>query len=448
MKRKNRESGFALLLVFVMAAAIAIALFIEVPRIAFESQRTREQLAIDRGLQYQRAIQLYYRKYHLYPQTLDDLETTHNIRFLRHRYLDPLTGKDWRLLHVGPAGQLTDSLIQPLAPLGGNGNGTGLTSGNAPNSAQNPAQTSGFSLTSSLGQNSNPAPSGSSPPANPTDPNAPAQPPDTLNMAARRPSDRILAGANAGALPGAEQSPPSETDPNQPQPVQQPADPNQPVLPGQVAEAPGQAPAPVQVPGLPGQVPVAGQPQLPQYPGQSQYPGQPASQIVNGLPATVPPGQPGTQPLNPLQIGPGGAVTAGTPGAQQNQAANLIQQILTTPRQPPASASPFSTGNTGGIAGVASTAEGKGIHVINDHSKYKEWEFVYDIKKDKTVVGAAGVAQLQQLQQNLQQIQTGANSPFGSPGATNNSPAANSANPAANSPSPLSGAPTTPPPSQ
>jgi hypothetical protein len=45
---------------------------------------------------------------------------------------------------------------------------------------------------------------------------------------------------------------------------------------------------------------------------------------------------------------------------------------------------------------VASTAEGKGIHVINDHAKYKEWEFVYDLKKDKTVVGAAAVNQQQQ----------------------------------------------------
>jgi type II secretory pathway pseudopilin PulG len=75
-----------LLLVFVMAAAIAITLYIEVPRIAFESQRTREQMAIDRALQYKRAIQLFYRKYQTYPQTLDDLETTRNIRFLRRRY--------------------------------------------------------------------------------------------------------------------------------------------------------------------------------------------------------------------------------------------------------------------------------------------------------------------------------------------------------------------------
>ena len=117
--RRRAESGFALLLVFVMAAAIGITLYMEVPRIAFESQRAREQMTIDRALQYQRGIQLFYRKFQLYPQNLDDLETTRNIRFLRHRYKDPLTGKEFRLLHVGPSGQLTDSLIQPANPLGG-----------------------------------------------------------------------------------------------------------------------------------------------------------------------------------------------------------------------------------------------------------------------------------------------------------------------------------------
>jgi hypothetical protein len=126
----------------------------------------------------------------------------------------------------------------------------------------------------------------------------------------------------------------------------------------------------------------------------------------------------------------------------------MIQQLLTAPRQPPSN-SGFTTGNTGGIAGVASTAEGKGIHVVNDHTKYKEWEFVYDIKKDKTVMGAAGVAQQQQVQQQMQQAQQpGAgfggsapgSSPFGSTStsSTSSSPA-NSAAPAA---------PSTPPPSQ
>lgn len=79
----------------------------------------------------------------------------------------------------------------------------------------------------------------------------------------------------------------------------------------------------------------------------------------------------------------------------------LIQQILTTPRQPPTSLGGLTGGGTG-IAGVASNADGKGIHIINDHSKYKEWEFVYDLKNDKSVLGQQ--QQLQQLQQNgLQQ---------------------------------------------
>jgi hypothetical protein len=57
------------------------------------------------------------------------------------------------------------------------------------------------------------------------------------------------------------------------------------------------------------------------------------------------------------------------------------------------------------LAGVASTAKGVGIHIVNERKKYQEWEFVYDIKKDKTT----GVGQLMQQQQNMMQ---------GTPGAT------------------------------
>src|SRR5260370_16022032 len=122
---KRHESGFAMVFVFVMAAAIAIGLYMEIPRVAFESQRQKEQMLIDRGGQYQRAIQLFYRKYRTYPQNLDDLETTRNIRFLRRRYKDPMTGKDeWRLIHVGPSGDLTDTLIKPPKPIDDKHTGT------------------------------------------------------------------------------------------------------------------------------------------------------------------------------------------------------------------------------------------------------------------------------------------------------------------------------------
>jgi hypothetical protein len=93
----------------------------------------------------------------------------------------------------------------------------------------------------------------------------------------------------------------------------------------------------------------------------------------------------------------------------------LINSILTTPRQPPSGLG--LQGGGSGLAGVASTAKGPGIHVVNDRKKYQEWEFVYDIKKDKTT----GVGQLMQQQQNMMQGTPGGpggvqpNSPFGSP---------------------------------
>ena len=96
------------------------------------------------------------------------------------------------MLHVGPAGQLTDSLVQPPAPLPGSSTGSG------PNSTQGSSQTSGSSQTATTSQSSN-----SSQPADPNNPNDPnAQAPDPLNMALRRPSDRIIGGGRA-ELPGA-----------------------------------------------------------------------------------------------------------------------------------------------------------------------------------------------------------------------------------------------------
>jgi hypothetical protein len=153
----------------------------------------------------------------------------------------------------------------------------------------------------------------------------------------------------------------------------------------------------------------------------------------------------------PGQPTPGGA-TGQTPSA-----ASLIQNLLTTPRQPPSAISAFTSGNTGGIAGVASTADGKGIHVVNDHAKYKEWEFIYDVKKDKTVMGAAAVNAQQNVQQQMQQNQNGTNNPFGSSSAFGSSTSGSSTGGSgATSPGPFSSGPTNsgssapsaPPPSQ
>src|ERR1017187_9882864 len=136
-RHKNPESGYALLFVYLMAAIVALMLYSQVPRIAFEAQRDKEQLLIDRGQQYTRAVQLYVRKFQRFPADMNALENTQNIRFLRKQYVDPMTGKnEWRLIHVGPGGVFTDSLthapkkadqsgldqnfITVLQPVGGN----------------------------------------------------------------------------------------------------------------------------------------------------------------------------------------------------------------------------------------------------------------------------------------------------------------------------------------
>src|SRR4051794_6992388 len=114
---KSDERGFAMLLVFLMASIIGITLYLEIPRIAMQTQRDKEQILIDRGEQYKRAIQLFVKKAGRYPAEIKDLESFQNQRFLRQRYLDPMTGKDeWRIIHV-QNGILTDSkVVKPQSP--------------------------------------------------------------------------------------------------------------------------------------------------------------------------------------------------------------------------------------------------------------------------------------------------------------------------------------------
>ncbi len=131
--RQQGERGFAMLIVFLLAAAIALMLYQQMPRVAFESEREKEALLQGRGKQYVRAIQLYYVAFKKWPTKIEDLENTNNKRFLRRRYVDPMTGKDeWRLIHANGAGQLTDSLVQkPPAPP--TSTGPGGTTANGPN---------------------------------------------------------------------------------------------------------------------------------------------------------------------------------------------------------------------------------------------------------------------------------------------------------------------------
>jgi hypothetical protein len=91
-----------------------------------------------RGKQYIRAIQLYYRKFNAYPPTIDALVKTNEIRFLRKRYIDPMTGKDdWKTIGYcqNKAPIAMGFFGQPLGPASGCGPlaGTGPSGGNGIN---------------------------------------------------------------------------------------------------------------------------------------------------------------------------------------------------------------------------------------------------------------------------------------------------------------------------
>jgi len=100
--RPGREEGFLLLGVLFMILLVMIALAVAAPKIADSIRRDKEQETIQRGKQYARAIRMYYNKFGRYPNTIDQLVKTNDQRFLRKRYLDPMTGKDdWRIIHNG-----------------------------------------------------------------------------------------------------------------------------------------------------------------------------------------------------------------------------------------------------------------------------------------------------------------------------------------------------------
>ena len=438
----SREAGFAMLLVFAMAAAVGIMLYTELPRVAFEAQRAREQLLIDRGEQYQRAIQLYFRKFRRFPGDIDQLENTNRFRFLRRRYKDPITGKDeWRLIHIGPGGMLTDSLTQkPPGLKKDEKEEKAEATGEAKPGSELPSAATRRRASEMGG----PGLPGALPPGGATEPGTqpgqegqPAQYAVYPPVAPGQPSP----APQYGVYP--EQTYPPEPNP-EPQVGQTYVVPGQVVSPqaGSPSYQPGQA-VPMPVPGIrsgqvypvtqPGQAyPVVqpGQTYPIVQPGQPYpyLPGQPttppgAVQIFPGTPGQVPPGfiqglltpgrpggpqqpaqssfQTGAQPPVPYQY-PQPALVPSSPYSQtaqpqtgsgpSNPALEMIRKILTTPRPgglgQAQGQQPFTYG--AGIAGVASKAEADSIMVYNERSRYNEWEFIYDLRKDRTMVGPVG----------------------------------------------------------
>ncbi len=370
-----------MLIVFVFAAMVAIFLYNELPIVVMEAQRQKEQTLIDHASQYQRAIQVYYRTRHTYPPTIEALENTNNIRFLRRRYKDPMTGKDdWRILHMGPAGVI-DSLVNPLVAAGAPGqNGQSGFGQNAAN--QDGFGSSGFGQSGSgqqggfgqsglgqsgFGQSTNAAANSNANQSQATDPNA---------------IDPSQAGLNGdpGSAANRRRRPPAAVSG-----ASGPQDPNAPEAQnGQVSPSPGE-------PGN-GEPTQLGNTTALGVPSQGQGQGQQAAggdQGGQGNPNGNPNGN-------------------GAPNANATLANEIMRNPATSPAAPSSVTQQQQTGATGNpnpisgpaIAGVASKVHGKAIKVFNDQTDYAKWEFVYDFRKDTGTVsgtnpqGAGGTVPL------------------------------------------------------
>ena len=105
-KLHNPQSGYMLITLMLMVALAALALLAVLPDVAQQIKRDQEEEMCNRGTQYMRAIQHFYKKFGRYPTRVEELENTSNLRFLRKRYKDPLMHdaqgkeKDFKLLHM------------------------------------------------------------------------------------------------------------------------------------------------------------------------------------------------------------------------------------------------------------------------------------------------------------------------------------------------------------
>ncbi len=130
-KNQNGEAGYLLIAVLFVMALLLFALATAAPRVSYDLRRDRELETVHRGMQYARAIKLYYRKFGHYPVSLDELKDTNHLRFLRRMYADPMTGKqDWRLIHMGESKTLSvggprGQVGVPAGQLGLNGGASG-----------------------------------------------------------------------------------------------------------------------------------------------------------------------------------------------------------------------------------------------------------------------------------------------------------------------------------
>ncbi|HEY1526645.1 MAG TPA: hypothetical protein VGH51_10440 [Candidatus Angelobacter sp.] len=136
------ESGYVLLAVLLTLTLMLVAMAIEAPRIAQQIKREKEEELVHRGKDYATAVKRFVHKSGgRYPASIEQLEDTNHIRFLRKKYKDPMTGEaDWKMIHVGEA-QIKIPAPNPGLPGSGNPGLSGTTTNPGLNGTATPGAT-------------------------------------------------------------------------------------------------------------------------------------------------------------------------------------------------------------------------------------------------------------------------------------------------------------------
>ena len=359
---RRGERGYVLLALLASSAVLVATLALSLPRMAVQRQRDREQKLIDRGEQYQRAIELYFRQHNKYPEEIEDLEETDGVRYLRRRHPEPMgsTG-EWRIIHMGEDGRFEDSLLHDLEK---DGDAAGRTAtGGLPGFGSGPSQgeapypvAAGPSVT---------VPGGPAPvaPFGLQDPRL-GQGPQPLVGAARARTARESAAPDVSARDRYSQGFDFGTD-------------------NPIADSEDSSETQDRSRMLPSTIPMdeneigAGFGPANQDPRLGAVPGGPFGFGQAPAGAAVGRGGPGL---------PGGGNQAGL--AAGSGAAEMIHGLLTTPRSAIQPGAPSAQSPTAaqrmferGIAGVASTSEEQGIKTYKGRQAFNEWEFVFDYRE-------------------------------------------------------------------
>ncbi len=91
----RRDAGYGMAALLVMLAVMAVLMSAAMPVWKQQAQREKEAELVFRLGQYGIAIQLWQRKFQTYPPNVDVLVQQ---RFLRKKYKDPITGKDFEVI--------------------------------------------------------------------------------------------------------------------------------------------------------------------------------------------------------------------------------------------------------------------------------------------------------------------------------------------------------------